>query len=442
MTQTQTDYLKPFLTLVFLFFVVGFLTTANGQFQAPLQTAFLSQAGELKNTLATLITFSWFLAYPPAGRWGSHWVTTTGYKGTLLRGLCLMLAGLVVFLCSSWFTARYPALGITVNGAFLPAGFFIFLVGSFIVGASATVLQVVINPYLTACFVRGTQPIQRLAIGGTANAVGNTLAPYFVASVVFGNVAVSDIAVTQLTIPFIGEIAVMALVTIMAFNMALPDVEGTKARAGEQLSHSVWSFKHFRLGVIAIFCYVGVEVAVGANINLYVNEQLGQGIQYAFFGMQQPTLFGQPFTIPALMATLYWGGTLIGRLVGSTLRTITPRAQLLTVATSAITLAVLTLLFNNAWLLVGMGLAHSIMWGAIYTLATAHLGKYTSKATGTFMMGVLGGAIVPLLQGGLADLFHGWTYTWVLVVAGEAYILYYALRGYRCAPNIQEITAQ
>ena len=93
MQQNKPNYLGPFITLVFLFFVVGFLTTANTQFQAPLKETFLANAGRFKNTFATLITFSWFLAYPLAGPVGSRWVNRHGYKGTLLRGIIVMLAG-------------------------------------------------------------------------------------------------------------------------------------------------------------------------------------------------------------------------------------------------------------------------------------------------------------------------------------------------------------
>ena len=167
MTEKKTNYLGPFLTLVFLFFVVGFLTTANTQFQAPLKEAFLANAGRFQNTFATLITFSWFLAYPLAGPVGSRWVNRHGYKGTLLRGIAVMLLGLFLFFASSWYTVRFEDSAFRVGQAVIPVGFVIFLLGSFIVGASATILQVVINPYLTACDVPGTQSVQRLAIGGT-----------------------------------------------------------------------------------------------------------------------------------------------------------------------------------------------------------------------------------------------------------------------------------
>ena len=146
MENKKTNYLGPFLSMVFLFLVVGFLTTANSQFQGPLKEAFLSNAGSLKNTFATLITFSWFLAYPVCGPIGSSWVNKHGYKGTLVRGLVLMTVGLLLFFASSEFTVRFPDAVIGSESLSLPAGFLIFLLGSFVVGSSATILQVVINP--------------------------------------------------------------------------------------------------------------------------------------------------------------------------------------------------------------------------------------------------------------------------------------------------------
>jgi FHS family L-fucose permease-like MFS transporter len=431
MTQKQINYIGPFITLVFLFFVVGFLTTANGQFQGPLKTAFLQNAGNLKNTFATLITFSWFLAYPLTGGIGSSWVTKYGYKGTLVRGLFIMIAGLFIFFLSSWFTVQFPDSHVRIVSATVPSGFFIFLIGSFVVGASATILQVVINPYLVASTVKGTQPIQRLAIGGSSNSIGTTIAPFFVTGIVFGGLSMEEVQVSQLMIPFIALVVVMFIVAFVVMKLSLPDIEGTKAEVGEKLEKSVWSFSHLTLGVIAIFFYVGVEVAIGANINLYAIEQEALNGPFSFFGNSSLTIFGINFAIPALMATLYWGGMLIGRLVGSSLSKVPPRVQLVVTTVSAATLTVLAIAMNSPWLLVAVGLFHSIMWGAIFTLSVAKLGKYTSVASGVFMIGVVGGAILPLLQGMLADAMGGWRWTWMIVIFGELFMLYYALLGSR-----------
>ncbi|MDR1356280.1 MAG: MFS transporter [Tannerellaceae bacterium] len=409
--EKQAGYIVPFITMVFLFFIVGFLTTANTQFQAPLKAAFLEGVGDLKNTFTTLITFSWFLAYPVCGRIGSVWTTRSGYKATLIRSLFIMIAGLGLFSLSSWYTVHFPDSNLHIGGNTVPYGFFIFLAGSFVVGASATILQVVINPYLTACYVKGTQSIQRLAIGGSANSIGTTLAPYFVAGIVFGGLSMEEVSVSQLMIPFCSLMAVIVVVVCVLYKLSMPDIKGTKAEAGEKLEKSVWSFSHLTLGVISIFFYVGVEVCIGANINLYAIDR----------GLANP----------ALMATLYWGGMLVGRLVGSSLSTVLPRTQLTFTTILAALLAVLAIVFNNPWLLTAVGLFHSIMWGAIFTLSVDKLGKYTSVASGVFMIGVVGGAILPLLQGILADALSSWRWSWFIVVFGELFMLYYALAGSR-----------
>ena len=416
--ETQTNYIGPFLTMVFLFFIVGFLTTANTQFQGPLKETFLSEVGELKNTFATLITFSWFLAYPICGGLGATWINKHGYKGTLIRGLGLMIIGLGLFFISSYFTVHYPEADWQIGNNTVPYGFLIFLLGSFVVGASATVLQVVINPYLTACSVKGTQAIQRLAIGGSANSVGTTLAPYFVTGIVFGGLSMEEIRIEQLMLPFFVLMIIIALIVFLLTRLSLPDIQGTKAKKGEKLERSVWSFRHLTLGVVAIFFYVGVEVCIGANINLYAIEMNHHS--------------------PALLATLYWGGMLVGRLVGSSLSKISPRVQLTVTTIAAGVLSLMAILFNSPWLLATVGLFHSIMWGAIFTLSIAHLGKYTSIASGVFMIGVVGGAILPLFQGILADLLGSWQWSWSIVLFGEMFMLYYALIGSKVRANDKE----
>jgi len=410
--QKEVNYLGPFITLVFLFFIVGFLTTANGQFQGPLKEAFLSGAGNLKNTFVTLISFSWFLAYPLTGGIGSAWVTKYGYKGTLIRALLVMVAGLGVFFSSSWFTVQFPESKVQIASATIPVGYFIFLLGSFVVGSAATIMQVVLNPYLTACTVKGTQPVQRLNIGGSSNSIGTTVAPFFVTGIVFGGLSMSEVKVDQLMIPFFALMVVIALIALALTRFSLPDIQGTKAEVGEKLEKSVWSFSHLTLGVIAIFFYVGVEVAIGANINLYA---LSLGGSFA--------------AKAAMMATLYWGGMLVGRLISSSLSKIAPNIQLAFTAVLAAIFTTAAILLNNPWLLVIVGLFHSVMWGAIFTLSVAKLGKYTSVASGVFMIGVVGGAIMPLMQGAMADALGAWRMTWLIVIVGELFIFYYAVIG-------------
>lgn len=429
-TDKQVNYLAPFITLVILFFFVGFLTTANGQFQGPLKSVFLSEAGDLKNTFATLISFVWFLAYPLTGGIGASWVTKYGYKRTLLQALAVLMAGLLIFWLSAVFTTAFPDAKFAVASAKVPWGFVIFLIGSYVVGAAATILQVVINPYLTACDVKNTQPVQRLNIGGSANSFGTTLAPFFVTGIVFGGLSVEDLEIGQIQTSFLVLTLVFLVVTLILSKMRLPDIAGTKAEAGEKLEKSVWSFGHLMLGIVAIFFYVGVEVCVGQNINLYAMELEKAGRTFSFFGLTSLTIFGINFAIPALMATLYWGGMLVGRLISSSMSNVSPRVQLGIAAVFAALSTVFAIIFDNPWFLVIVGFFHSVMWGSIFTLSVNKLGKYTSVASGVFMIGVIGGSLLPLLQGVLADAMDGvWRMTWTIVIAGELYILYYALSG-------------
>ena len=158
----------------------------------------------------------------------------------------------------------------------------------------------VINPYLTACHEKGVQAIQRLAIVAQRILRNGTLTPICYGCCVFEGLAMEDIRIDQLMIPFLVLIVVISLIVFLLMKLSLPDIQGTRIEKGEKLEKSIWSFRHLTLGVCAIFCYVGVEVCIGANINLYAIE-----MNYAS---------------PALMATLYWGGMLVGRLVGSSLR--------------------------------------------------------------------------------------------------------------------------
>ena len=182
------------------------------------------------------------------------------------------------------------------------------------------------------------------------------------------------------------------------------------------------------LGVVAIFFYVGVEVAVGANINLYAIS-LTDADGNSLYTIAQA----------AKMASFYWGGMLVGRLFGSFVSKISANVQLLVTTIGAGILVVMAIITNNPWLLVGVGLFHSIMWPAIFSLAIEGLGKYTSKGSGALMMGVVGGAILPFTQGIFADILGSWNWTWIIVVVGEIYLLYYALIGYKVKVRADQV---
>lgn len=436
MKTHEKHRLGPFIVLTFIYFIVGFLTTVNGQFQGPLQTAFLSGAGEFKNTFITLIPFFFFLGYLLNSTLGGKWINSFGYKKTLICALLVMLSGLIVFLFSSWFAMNYEGLSVSIASVSIPYGYFIFLAGSYLMGTSAALLQVVINPYIAAYDVPGTQPVQRMNIVCAVNSFGTMIAPFFVTGVMFGGLSMEKVHIQQLIIPFIALVVGIALITIITQQLYLPDVAGTKTNNGEKLERSIWSFRHLKLGVVAIFFYVGAEVSIGVNVNLHALELEKTGEGLSFFGMHHLVLWGMDLGIPALLATLYWGGFMVGRLALSFFSKISPRTQLTVTTSLAIIFTIVAILTNNLWVLVAVGLFHSVMWGCIFTLSIQGLSKYTSRASGVFMMGVFGGAVFPVLQGILADLWGAWQWTWGLVIVCELVMLYYAQIGSR----IKELT--
>lgn len=403
-----------FAVMLLLYFIIGLFTVINQQFQIPLQTAMLPHDGNITNALVTLLNFSWFLAYPFSEGFGTRWLEKFGYRRTAVYALLILIAGLCVYELAVLFHI-YTPVKVNLFGNAISLGFFIFLIGSFLIGIAATVLQVVLNLYLAECPVGHTTALQRQMIGGTSNSVGMAIAPLMISYVIFGGIPLHTITTQQFVWPLLILVAVMSLVTFLTSRVGMPPVFGAGPQPHIVLEKSVWSFSHLKLGVWGIFFYVGVEVAVGANINMYAVEL---GSRYAANATH--------------IAAFYWGLLLIGRLLGSFIKHIPSQTQLVFASIGAIAMLVLAILFANPWILACTGFFHSIMWPAIFTLAIDRLGKYTSRASGVLMIGVVGGGIIPFLQGVLADLMHGdWRWTWLLVIAGEVYILFYGLRGYR-----------
>ena len=228
--------------------------------------------------------------------------------------------------------------------------------------------------------------------------------------------------------------------TLITSRLNLPDIQGTRVDNNNKPKHSIWSYQHLSLGVIALFFYVGAEVSIGVNINLHAMELIENGHRFFCFGKSHIVVWGLDLGIPALLATLYWGGLMVGRLIFSFFNNVSPRI-LLTVTTIIATILILVaILTNNLWILVSVGLCHSVMWGCIFTLAIKGLQQYTSKASGILMMGVFGGAIFPVLQGILADTWGSWQWTWIIALICELVMLYYAISGshIKNLPKVQQ----
>lgn len=410
----------PFHLLTFIYFIVGFLTTVNGQCQGPLKIAFLSEVTDTKNSLATLISFAFFLGYLLNSSKTGRMLDKIGYKQTLVRSMVVMVFGLAFYLASALIAEYWGGKGMHIGSDFVPFGYFVFLFGSYLMGTSAAMLQVVINPYVAAYPLPGTQPVQRMNFTCAINSIGTTVAPFFVTGVMFAGVSLDSVSADQLTIPFFVMTLVIALTTWSTSKAKLPDIEGTR-ETDSKPKRSIWSFRHLKYGVFTIFCYVGTEVGIGNNMNLHAMDLATQGVAVS----------------PALLATLYWGGFLVGRMVSSGLKNVAPRPMLLTVTVAAIALMTISMFTENLWLMAAVGLFHSVMWSCIFTLSVDGLKEYTSKASGIFMMGVFGGAVFPVIQGLIADYVGSWQYTWLVPLACEFVILWYGLIGYRNVENVK-----
>ncbi len=493
MNQQKQSYLMPFIIMVVLMSLIGLITSLNQQFQAPMQAAYLIKGGGMTNLLTTMLVFSFFLAYLVMGPVTNRYIDKNGYKKSLIFGLITLIAAFGLYELSAWvfeafdkanfadtiaeakkITDIYKGVGASAStdtswwqgfmelftggakpdatlvaekvaemkamaaqtgnfsvevvkktgeyqalkyqGAFslanIPIAYYIFLVAAFVAGTALTYLQAVVNPYIVACDVEGTSGVQRQSIAGAGNSSMTTLGPILVASFIFGGMSGLDISISSLYIPIAVLILLVGIIVFTLQKIELPSIASAEKQEDEVLEKSVWSFSHLTLGVVAIFVYVGVEVAVGSNINLFAMSE------------------GFSLGAAAKLASFYWGGMLIGRLFGSGLSKVSANAQLVVASAGAGILVTLGMFTNNPAILIGVGLFHSIMWPAIFALAIDKLGKYTSAGTGALMMGVVGGAILPLIQGLAADMM-GWQWTWAIVILGEAYLLYYALVGYK-----------
>ena len=428
----------PFLLLTFIYFIVGFLTTVNGQCQGPLQIAFLSEVTSTKNFLATLISFAFFLGYLLNSAKTGRLLDRIGYKKTLLRSLMVMVSALAFYLASAVIAEYWGDTGVRISQDFVPFGYFVFLLGAYLMGTAAAMLQVVINPYIAAYPLPGTQPVQRMNFTCAVNSFGTTIAPFFVTGVMFASVSLDSVSAGQLALPFLVMMLIIALTTWMTSRASLPDIAGTRDVSdseetdGGTASHehnrssvgsvsprhcSIWSFRHLRYGVITIFFYVGTEVGIGNNMNLHAMNLVALGHDLS----------------PALLATLYWGGFMVGRMISAGLKNVAPRPMLVTVSVAAIALMITSMATEDLWLMAAVGLFHSVMWSCIFTLAVDGLKEYTSRASGVFMIGVFGGAVFPVLQGLLADYVGSWQFTWLIPLFCEFVILWYALVGYKHA---------
>jgi FHS family L-fucose permease-like MFS transporter len=303
-------------------------------------------------------------------------------------------------------------------------------------------LNTVVNPMLNLLGGGGNKGNQLIQTGGTFNSLAGTLTPMFIGAMI--GIVSKDTAITDVNPVLFIALGVFAAAFIILSFIPIEDPE-TKSAGEVVFEHSPWKFRHFVLGTIAIFIYVGVEVGIPGTLNFFLSDTTpdkgGAGLSP-----------DKAATIGGFVAGTYWFMMLIGRFLGSIIGgKISSKIMLTTTSILGLVLVFIAIFtpdipavlpafdssalsFNmeqvplSALLLVLCGLCTSIMWGGIFNLAVEGLGKYTKMASGIFMMMVVGGGILPLVQNWVAD-HSTYMISYFVIIAGLAYMLYYALIG-------------
>ena len=419
-TTNKQNYTIPIIVMILLFGMISFVTNLASPMGDILKNQF-----KIPNWQGTLGVFANFIAYAVMGIPAGNLLQKKGYKKTALVAV----------------TVGFIGVGIqTLSGVF--GSFGIYLLGAFVAGFSMCLLNTVVNPMLNKLGGGGNHGNQLIQIGGTFNSLCGT----------------AVIVITGLLIPSIVEAKISDVFPLMytalgIFAFAFLVILMTKIPENEQKKETVaqikdgkgpMAFRHFVLGAIAIFIYVGVEVGIPNVMHKW---------------LQNPELnvlggISDPDDVAASVAAFYWFLMLVGRLIGGIIGNKVSAKAMLTVASVAGIILTLLAMFGpstmvkfpafngakgfgmeniplNAAFLVCIGLCTSVMWGGIFNLAVEGLGKYTERASGIFMALVCGGGILPLLQNAIVDGLDGVGYLqsyWVIVI-GIGYLLFYALWG-------------
>ncbi|MDO4190588.1 MAG: MFS transporter [Bacteroidales bacterium] len=411
MSNERKNNALPIVMMFALYFMISFVTGL----QNPMGVIIKNQFG-VTNFLATLGNFMVFIAYALMGMPAGSLLQKIGYRKTALVADVIGLLGVLVIFLSGRF-----------------GGFPVFLVGAFISGIAICMLNTVVNPLTNALGGGGRRGNQLIQFGGTFNSLGATIVPIFVGALV-GDA--TKAMISDATPALMLAIIIFILAFIVFSLVKIPEPFLAKANDNVTYEHSPLAFRHFMLGCIAIFFYVGVEVGIPNIANLYMTNPNGLAMDTAVAG----TVCGT-----------YWFLMLIGRLIGGFVGMRVGSRPMLACVTllAAIFVLLATFLpestvnmpvFNsnltfsieavriNLLLLVLCGLCTSVMWGNIFNLAVEGLGKYTAKAAGIFMMMVCGGGILPMLQGLLADHI-GYLNSYWLIFVGIIYMFWYAVVG-------------
>ncbi len=394
--------------LTSLFFLWGFITCLNDILIPHLKNLF-----SLSYTQSMLIQFCFFGAYFIASIPAGNLVKKVGYRKGIVVGLLIAGLGCLLFI---------PAAGMQVYGIFLGA--------LFVLACGVTVLQVAANPYVTVLGNPETAS-SRLNLTQAFNSLGTTVAPFFGAMLILSATAVSiaDMSPEQLAIYKQSEADAVklpyALLAGMFFVIAaifaflkLPEIK-EKTDEAVEIEGSALHHRHLVLGAVGIFLYVGAEVAIGSFLISFLGESNIAGFTEAQ---------------AAPYVAYYWGGAMVGRFIGAAvMQRISAGAVLGFNAVCAAVLLVIAMLGEGSvamWAILAIGLCNSVMFPTIFSLALKGLGPHTSQGSGILCLAIVGGAIVPVLQGMLADSI-GIQLAFILPIACYLYICFYGLKGSR-----------
>ena len=417
--ENKKNYTIPIIVMFLLFGMISFVTNLASPMGDILKNQF-----NIPNWQGTLGVFANFIAYAVMGIPSGNLLQKRGYKTTALIAVAVGFIGVGIQ---------------TLSGVF--ESFFVYLIGAFIAGFSMCLLNTVVNPMLNKLGGGGNRGNQLIQIGGSFNSLMGT------AVIVITGLLIPSIMEARISDVFPLMYTALAIFAIAYIVIRRTDIPENEQRVMVQKTDDKigpMAFRHFVLGAIGIFIYVGVEVGIPNVLHKWLQNP---DLNIFTEGVQADD-------VAASVAATYWFLMLIGRLIGGIIgNKVSAKAMLTTVSCLGIILTLLGMFgpstmvripaFNgaagfgleriplNAAFCMLIGLCTSVMWGGIFNLAVEGLGKYTERASGIFMTLVCGGGILPLLMNAIVDGCGGTGYLqsyWVIVV-GLAYILFYALVG-------------
>ena len=394
-STNNQNYALPLTAMTTLFFLWGFITVLNDVLIPRLKDVF-----DLSYTEAMMIQFCFFSAYFIVSLPAGMLVKRFGYKNGVLSGLIVASIGCLLF---------YPA--VVVHE------YWLFLTALFVMGAGITLLQVSANPYVAALGPEKTAS-SRLNLAQALNSLGTTIGPAVGGFLLFGGAGAlaAEAGADAVKIPYLILAAALITIAVVFAFLKLPEIKAhTEEQDCKAKGHNLLEAPHLVMGVVAIFCYVGAEVAIGSFLVNYFAEG---------------HIAGLAEHEAAKYISYYWGGAMIGRFIGSAvLQKIAPSKAVLFNTLCIVALLAVTILTEGKvamWSVLAIGLFNSIMFPTIFSMAIEGLGSLTSKGSGWLCLAIVGGAIVPLLQGVFADSINI-QLSFIVPAICYVYIAWYAI---------------